>query len=194
MIIWDVQDESPGMITSESPRWDFRFIFCNCIFHKPAGSVEFELCKFHLLSRVDKTFVRYNLRPHRWRVSTQPNHQNECLLQGNQIRWRTDTFWKDKYCPKHIADGTIRCCACNRYQPQGSDWAQVSTEGSRHLCLDCVGSIVVDTQDAQPLYGEVGSTFTAACSVFWVPRRNSLTLPSCYMFVMTKLVTKKGSL
>ena len=78
------------------------------------------------------------------------------LVQGNQIRWRTDLFWKDKYCPKHGQDGTPQCYACNRFQPRGESWVQVSTEGSRHLCLECVGSIVVDTQDAQPLYNEVG--------------------------------------
>ena len=50
----------------------------------------------------------------------------------------------------------MRCYACNRFQPQDQQWVQVSTEGSRHLCLDCVSSIVVDTNDAQPLYSEVG--------------------------------------
>ena len=47
---------------------------CNCIFHKPAGSAELELCKFHLSSPIGKLFKRHDLRPHRWRVSIQLNH------------------------------------------------------------------------------------------------------------------------
>ena len=46
---------------------------------------------------------------------------------------------------------------------------EVSTEGSRHLCLDCVSSIVVDTNDAQPLYTEVGTVLCLAqAHGFWV--------------------------
>lgn len=77
------------------------------------------------------------------------------MAQNNQIRWTTDTFWRYKACPKHTSDGTLRCYACNRLQPGREEWVQVSTEGQRFLCLECISSIIVDTRDAQPLYLEV---------------------------------------
>ena len=63
-------------------------------------------------------------------------------------------FWKDKICPAHSRDGTPKCGGCGRMQPRGEQWVEIQ-KGGRHLCLDCLESIVVDSADAQPLYSRV---------------------------------------
>ncbi|KAK9790731.1 hypothetical protein WJX73_001972 [Symbiochloris irregularis] len=62
-------------------------------------------------------------------------------------------FWRTKFCPAHAEDGTPKCAGCARMQPNGQVWVEV--QKGRHLCLDCLDSVVVDTQDAQPLYNKV---------------------------------------
>ena len=64
-------------------------------------------------------------------------------------------FWRTKFCPAHAEDGTPKCAGCARMQPVGQAWVEV--QKGRHLCLDCLDSVVVDTQDAQPLYNKVGT-------------------------------------
>lgn len=62
-------------------------------------------------------------------------------------------FWRDKFCPSHAHDGTPKCAGCARMKPGGEAWVEI--QKGRHLCLDCLDSVVVDTQDAQPLYNKV---------------------------------------
>ncbi|KAI8473875.1 MAG: hypothetical protein J3K34DRAFT_466141 [Monoraphidium minutum] len=74
---------------------------------------------------------------------------------AGRIEWSYHPFWKDfRYCPAHNRDGTPPCCACGRLEPRGAEWV-VLQDGGRHVCLECLGTIVVDTRDAQPLYKEV---------------------------------------
>jgi hypothetical protein len=41
-------------------------------------------------------------------------------------------------------------------EPRGSGWAVLKDGGGdRRLCLECLGTVVLDSKDAQPLYGEV---------------------------------------
>ena len=74
-------------------------------------------------------------------------------LQDNIIRFNTNPFWKERYCPKHRDDGTLQCCSCTRLCPQGEQW--VTELDGRTVCLDCLATIVRDTPDAQPLYDQV---------------------------------------
>jgi len=69
------------------------------------------------------------------------------------IRFSENPFWKTKYCPEHLSDGTPRCYSCNRMQARGEEY--VALQDGRHSCLTCVDSIVVDTADCQPLYQDV---------------------------------------
>lgn len=70
-----------------------------------------------------------------------------------RIEWKESPFWKERHCPSHSQDGTPSCCACGRLQKRGLEG--VGLNDGRHLCLQCLDSIVVDTKDAQPLYDEV---------------------------------------
>ena len=80
-------------------------------------------------------------------------------MQGNQIRWIQFTLLQDKVCPEHARDGTAKCCGCGRLCPRPEAWPEV--EPGRHICLACLDSVVVDTQDAQPLYSKVSCPCSA---------------------------------
>ncbi|GBF95244.1 hypothetical protein Rsub_08275 [Raphidocelis subcapitata] len=79
-----------------------------------------------------------------------------------RIQWQTHAFWRGddtRFCPAHSADGTPTCCACQRLEPRGAEWPPLSD--GRRVCLECLGTIVADTPDAQPLYREVLEFFKA---------------------------------
>jgi hypothetical protein len=69
--------------------------------------------------------------------------------------WSEVPFWRQRFCPEHAYDGTPRCASCERLRPhaQAGDWAEL--EDGRQLCLPCLGTIVTDTHDAQPLWHSV---------------------------------------
>lgn len=72
-----------------------------------------------------------------------------------RVQWSYHPFWKEqRYCPAHAHDGTPTCCACGRHEPRGAEWVVLQDRG-RRACLECLGTIVVDTNDAQPLYREI---------------------------------------
>ena len=73
---------------------------------------------------------------------------------------RPPTQKDQRFCPAHSSDATPQCCACARLEPRGAEWPALQ-DGGRRLCLDCLGSVVVDTRDAQPLYREVLAFFAA---------------------------------
>lgn len=69
------------------------------------------------------------------------------------IEYRAHPFWDQKYCPVHEHDGTPRCCSCERMEPQ--DTGYVALEDGRKLCLECLDSAVMDTNQCQPLYLDI---------------------------------------
>ncbi|GBG60971.1 hypothetical protein CBR_g18569 [Chara braunii] len=69
------------------------------------------------------------------------------------IEYRSHPFWSDKYCPSHENDGTPRCCGCERLEARDAQFADL--DDGRKLCLECCGTVIVDTNDAQPLITEV---------------------------------------
>uniref|UniRef100_A0A061QI22 Lim domain-containing protein isoform 2 n=1 Tax=Tetraselmis sp. GSL018 TaxID=582737 RepID=A0A061QI22_9CHLO len=85
----------------------------------------------------------------------------KCVVCGSFIPARPDgrveysenPFWGSKHCRGHLADGTPRCYSCDRLQPRGDEY--VALQDGRHVCYTCLGTIVVDTADCQPLYSEV---------------------------------------
>ncbi|KAL8143095.1 hypothetical protein V2J09_016127 [Rumex salicifolius] len=69
------------------------------------------------------------------------------------IEYRAHPFWGQKYCPVHDTDGTPRCCSCERMEPQDSGY--ISLGDGRKLCLECLDSSVMDTNQCQPQYLEI---------------------------------------
>ncbi|KAH9758541.1 protein da1-related 1 [Citrus sinensis] len=72
---------------------------------------------------------------------------------GGLIEYRAHPFWVQKYCPSHEHDGTPRCCSCERMEPQ--DTAYVALDDGRKLCLECLDSAIMDTNECQPLYLDI---------------------------------------
>lgn len=69
------------------------------------------------------------------------------------IEYRAHPFWMQKYCPSHEYDMTPRCCSCERMEPR--DTKYLVLDDGRKLCLECLDSSVMDTNECQPLYIEI---------------------------------------
>ncbi|KAK9284911.1 hypothetical protein L1049_024092 [Liquidambar formosana] len=69
------------------------------------------------------------------------------------IEYRAHPFWSQKYCPSHERDGTPRCCSCERMEAR--DIKFLSHDDGRKLCLECLDSAIMDTNECQPLYLEI---------------------------------------
>lgn len=69
------------------------------------------------------------------------------------IEYRAHPFWLQKYCPSHELDGTPRCCSCERMEPKDSRY--VDLDDGRKLCLECLDSSIMDTNECQPLYLDI---------------------------------------
>ncbi|XP_047336375.1 protein DA1-like [Impatiens glandulifera] len=73
---------------------------------------------------------------------------------GGLIEYRAHPFWVQKYCPIHEHhDGTPRCCSCERMEPQ--DTTYVDLDDGRKICLECLDSVIMDTNQCQPLYIDI---------------------------------------
>ena len=70
------------------------------------------------------------------------------------MRYHEHPFFHDRYCSSHASDDTPSCSGCTRKQEEKVPFAQLPVDG-RYLCLDCLGSVVLDTKEAQPLYQKV---------------------------------------
>ncbi|XP_019105777.1 protein DA1-related 1 isoform X2 [Beta vulgaris subsp. vulgaris] len=73
------------------------------------------------------------------------------------IEYRAHPFWMQKYCPAHEYDRTPRCCSCERMEPR--DTKYLVLDDGRKLCLECLDSAIVDTNECQPLYIEIGEFY-----------------------------------
>ncbi|KAL6995627.1 hypothetical protein U1Q18_005762 [Sarracenia purpurea var. burkii] len=69
------------------------------------------------------------------------------------IEYRAHPFWVQKYCPFHEHDGTPRCCSCERMEPRETRY--VALDDGRKLCLECLDSAVMDSNECQPLYLDI---------------------------------------
>ncbi|KAH7848113.1 hypothetical protein Vadar_033963 [Vaccinium darrowii] len=69
------------------------------------------------------------------------------------IEYKAHPFWAQKYCPSHEHDGTPRCCSCERFEPRDSQYAAL--DDGRKLCLECLDSAIMDTNECQPLYVDI---------------------------------------
>ncbi|KAI4385202.1 hypothetical protein MLD38_003255 [Melastoma candidum] len=122
------------------------------------------LCKECGLPIADKEFKK---------MGTHPCH-NSCYKEHHHLRcdvcknflpkimpglveFRQHPFWMQKYCPLHERDGTPRCCSCDRMEPR--DMRYLLLEDGRKLCLECLDSAVMDTEECQPLSLEIREFF-----------------------------------
>ncbi|XP_074275249.1 protein DA1-related 1-like isoform X2 [Silene latifolia] len=69
------------------------------------------------------------------------------------IEYRAHPFWMQKYCPSHEHDKTPRCCSCERMETR--DTKYLALDDGRKLCLECLDSSIMDTNECQPLYIEI---------------------------------------
>jgi len=65
-------------------------------------------------------------------------------------------FDTEQMCPHHAQAETPgrRCTGCHRFEPQGEPFAELGDCG-RCVCYSCCRSVVVDSNDAQPLWNIV---------------------------------------
>nr|GMD91492.1 protein DA1-related 1-like isoform X1 [Ipomoea batatas] len=75
------------------------------------------------------------------------------------IEYRAHPFWSQKYCPFHERDGTPRCCSCERMEPRETKY--VALDDGRKLCLECLDSAIMDTNQCQPLYLDIQEFYEA---------------------------------
>ncbi|KZV20211.1 hypothetical protein F511_01068 [Dorcoceras hygrometricum] len=73
------------------------------------------------------------------------------------IEYRAHPFWSQKYCPSHEHDGTPRCCSCERMESWDSRSAALND--GRKLCLECLDSSIMDTNECQPLLRDIQDFF-----------------------------------
>ncbi|XP_051179392.1 protein DA1-related 1 isoform X2 [Lolium perenne] len=88
---------------------------------------------FHPKCDVCKTFIRTNKK--------------------GFIEYRAHPFWMQKYCPSHDNDGTPRCCSCERMEPK--DIKYITLDDGRKLCLECLYTSIMDTNECQPVYIDI---------------------------------------
>ncbi|XP_047091896.1 protein DA1-related 1-like isoform X2 [Lolium rigidum] len=88
---------------------------------------------FHPKCDVCKTFIRTNKK--------------------GFIEYRAHPFWMQKYCPSHDNDGTPRCCSCERMEPK--DIKYITLDDGRKLCLECLYTSIMDTDECQPVYIDI---------------------------------------
>eukprot|EP00268_Persea_americana_P009025 TRINITY_DN1355_c0_g1_i8.p1 TRINITY_DN1355_c0_g1~~TRINITY_DN1355_c0_g1_i8.p1 ORF type:complete len:471 (+),score=84.27 TRINITY_DN1355_c0_g1_i8:551-1963(+) len=69
------------------------------------------------------------------------------------IEYRAHPFWLQKYCPSHEHDGTPRCCSCERMEPGEAQY--VSLDDGRKLCLECLDSAIMETNECHPLHLDI---------------------------------------
>ncbi|GFQ04221.1 protein da1, partial [Phtheirospermum japonicum] len=73
------------------------------------------------------------------------------------IEYRAHPFWSQKYCPSHEHDGTPRCCSCERMESCEARFAALND--GRKLCLECLDSAIMDTDECQPLFLDIQEFF-----------------------------------
>lgn len=67
-------------------------------------------------------------------------------------------FDTELMCPKHARNMTRRCTGCHRFEPEHEPFADLNDVG-RCVCMACCRSVIVDSQDAQPLWTKVVQFF-----------------------------------
>ncbi|XP_020891674.1 protein DA1-related 6 isoform X1 [Arabidopsis lyrata subsp. lyrata] len=82
-----------------------------------------------------------------------------CYICKGKVRrnFGKHPFWEELYCLAHETDGTHKCCSCERLEPQGTNF--VTLGDGRFLCLECMDSAVMDSDECQPLHFDMRDFF-----------------------------------
>ncbi|TVU49909.1 hypothetical protein EJB05_01251 [Eragrostis curvula] len=94
--------------------------------------------------------------PKRFRCSSCGQAIQETEISTNRsglIEYRAHPFWGQKYCPLHEHDSTPRCCSCEKMEPRNMKY--MSLGDGRSLCMECLGSAVMDTGECQSPYHSI---------------------------------------
>lgn len=67
-------------------------------------------------------------------------------------------FDQEQMCPEHAKNPGRRCTGCHRFEPETEPFAELNDAG-RCVCYSCCRSVVVDSEDAQPLWDGVVNFF-----------------------------------
>ncbi|XP_073010810.1 protein DA1-related 1-like [Typha latifolia] len=113
---------------------------------------------------VDEGFRVHNDRPYHTSCYKELYHP-KCDVCEQFIPMNTEgliecwahPFWRIQYCPSHEMDGTRKCCSCERMERRDAEY--VTLDDGRNLCLECLGSAVMDTSECQPLYLDIQEFF-----------------------------------
>jgi hypothetical protein len=67
-------------------------------------------------------------------------------------------FDTEEMCPRHAVESNRRCTGCHRFEPDDEHFIDLN-DGDRCICFSCFRSVVVDTEDAEPLWHKVIAFF-----------------------------------
>ncbi len=82
------------------------------------------------------------------------HHSMEADASG-RVSYMKHPFFDNEYmCPKHTADSIRRCTGCYRFEPVDSPFANMN-DANRCVCDSCLRSVIVDSDDAKPLWNSV---------------------------------------
>jgi len=78
-------------------------------------------------------------------------------------------FTSEQMCPKHVKNPCRRCNGCNRFEPEGLGAGFVDLQdGNRRLCHSCCRTVIVDSEEAKPLWNKVMNFFeNILCISVW---------------------------
>ena len=77
---------------------------------------------------------------------------------GGIIYYRHLFFDTERMCLTHRQNFTRRCTCCHRFEPVNEPFADLN-DGGRCTCYACCRSVIVDSEDAQPLWTNVVKFF-----------------------------------
>lgn len=98
---------------------------------------------------------------------------------NGRIEYSTSYFWKQKFCRKHMSDGTPHCCSCNKLKGSGVKWLTLSDK--RMVCQDCSPTVVHDSSQAQPLMDEVSPCWTLCQRRFYKLLDLAVDAVTCFL-------------
>jgi hypothetical protein len=80
------------------------------------------------------------------------------IMQGDssgRVTYKKHPFFDTEYmCPKHTEDSIRTCTGCFRFEPMDAPFANMN-DANRCVCHSCLRSVIVDSDDAKPLWENV---------------------------------------
>ena len=74
---------------------------------------------------------------------------------SGRVSYMKHPFFDGEYmCPKHSQEASRRCTGCFRFEPIAKPFADLNDE-NRCVCDACLRSVIVDSDDAKPLWNSV---------------------------------------